>query len=527
MTSLTKKETWQALVAHRKTMGNIHMRDLFAEDPERFNRFNLEDNGLFLDYSKHRITNETIELLMDLARDCHVEDWRERMFEGDKINTSEDRAVLHTALRCPQDKCTIPFVHDVLDKMKDFSDSVRNGTWTGYTGKSVKNVISIGIGGSGLGPKMICEALKINDSRDITLHFVSNIDKAHITEALAKSDPDTTLFVIASKSFTTQETMENAAIAKTWILNHLKDEKAIERHFIALSTNEQAVHDFGIAPENIFPFKDWVGGRYSLWSAIGLPICLAVGFKNFRALLDGAHSMDKHFRETPLEQNMPVILALLGIWYRNFWDAQSYAVLPYSQHLRSFPDWLQQVDMESNGKNIDREGHPVTYETGPVVFGAPGTDCQHSFFQLIHQGTTLIPCDFIAARDKTAEQKILLANMIAQSQALMQGQTLKNTDDEPYRTFEGNRPSTTILLDKLDPFHLGMLLALYEHKIFVQGIIWNINSFDQWGVELGKTLAVEALNIIEGSIKENGEENGVKNIDSSTAALLAQITRPS
>ncbi len=501
---LNELPAFTALQEHRRTMDDIHMRDLFAADPARFRQFSLKHEGLLLDYSKHRITAETVTLLAALARACAVEKWRDKMFAGETVNNTENRAVLHTALRAPDTagiiangENIVPFVHQTLARMKEFSDAVRSGGWTGHSGQPLKTVINIGIGGSDLGPRMVCEALQENKNTVITARFVSNIDPADLAHALADADPETTLFIIASKTFTTQETLANAEEARRWLLAHYGDEAAVARHFVALSTNEEAVRAFGIDPANMFPFRDWVGGRYSLWSAIGLSICLAHGFDQFRALLDGAYIMDRHFREAPLESNMPVILALLGVWYRNFWDAESHAVLPYAQNLARLPDFLQQLDMESNGKRITRDGQPVDYPTGPVVFGQPGTNGQHAFYQLIHQGTALIPCDFIAAAESAAapdtHHDILLANMLAQSRALMIGQTAEEAGGDPQKVFPGNRPSTTILLRRLDAFHLGMVLALYEHKIFVQGIIWGLNSFDQWGVELGKVLAKQIL----------------------------------
>jgi glucose-6-phosphate isomerase len=526
---LTDLPAWKALQAHRRALESVHMRDLFAADPRRFDRFHVKSGGILFDYSKHRVTEETMALLLDLAKARDVEGWRKRMFAGDKINTSENRAVLHTALRRPAtDKLVVdgedvmPFIHATLQRMASFSQAVRQGQWTGYTGKRIKTVVNIGIGGSDLGPQMVCEALKhLPDALDT--RFVSNVDGAHIVLTLRGLDPETTLFVVASKTFTTQETMTNAATARDWLLAALKDKKAVANHFVALSTNEKAVAEFGIAPENMFPFRDWVGGRYSLWSSIGLPICLAYGFETFRALLDGAYAMDRHFQDAPLEKNIPVIMALLGLWYRDFWDTQSYAVLPYSQNLHRLPAFLQQLDMESNGKGVDRGGKPVPCPTGPVVFGEPGTGNQHSFMQLIHQGTALAPCDFIgfvaAPVPSGDHNRLLLANLVAQSQALMQGRTLAEAGGDPQRVFSGNRPSTTLLLDRLDARHLGMLLALYEHKVFVQGILWNINSFDQWGVELGKTLA--------GRILESMDAGGPDDADSSTKSLLAHIGRPS
>ncbi len=523
---LNNKPEWKALKSHRRAMENTQMRDLFAADPTRFERFSLKYEGLLFDYSKHRITDETIGLLTDLARACDLEAWRDKMFAGEKINESENRAVLHTALRRPADENVIidgedimPFIHKTLFRMRDFSNSVRDGSWTGHTGKPIETVVNIGIGGSDLGPYMVCEALTPHAECSVSVRFVSNVDGAQITDILRDCNPETTLFIIASKTFTTQETMTNATTAKAWLLDALKDENAIARHFVALSTNEEAVTAFGIAPENMFPFRDWVGGRYSLWSAIGLSICCAIGFYEFEDLLRGAHAMDTHFRTAPLESNMPVIMALLGIWYRNFWDAESMAVLPYSQHLHRFPAFLQQLDMESNGKSVDRNGTIVDYATGPVVFGEPGTNGQHAFYQLIHQGKALIPCDFIAPVQSPSphghHHDILLANMFAQARALMEGRDLANSDNDPQKVFDGNRPSTTILMDRLDPFQLGMLIALYEHKVFVQGIIWNINSFDQWGVELGKVLAKGILETITDGTSQD--------TDSSTAGLTAHF----
>ncbi len=511
----SERPEWTALERHCAAF-KTPIRDLFKADAKRFGQFHVKGDGVLLDYSKQRAHTETMKLLFALAHACDVESWRDRMFEGDAINTTEKRAVLHTALRRPaSDKVMVsgenimPFIHDELKHMKEFSTAVISGAWKGHTGKTIETVVNIGIGGSNLGPYMVCEALKPFRTR-LDVHFVSNVDGAHMYETLQNCDPETTLFVVASKTFTTQETMANAETAKAWLLKALKDKTAIEKHFVALSTNEKDVKAFGIAPANMFPFRDWVGGRYSLWSSIGLSICLAVGFDNFEQLLKGAHAMDVHFQTAPLEQNMPVILAMLGIWYRNFWGMDSMAILPYSQYLHRFPAFLQQVDMESNGKSVDRDGNRVDYETGPIVFGEPGTNGQHAFYQLIHQGTTIIPCDFIGVikpeNDVGEHHRLLLANLVAQSQALMDGRDLKNSDNNPQKVFEGNRPSSTILLDRLDAYHLGQLIALYEHKIFVQGIIWNINSFDQWGVELGKVLAKNIL-----------ADQGVK--DSSTEGL--------
>ena len=492
---------------------------MFAEDKKRFDRFSLKVPGLLFDYSKNRINEEVMGDLFNLARACKLEKWREQMFKGAPINTTENRAVLHTACRAPKGakikadgENVMPFVHDVLGRIKKFSDAVRSGQWKGHTGKPLTHIVNIGIGGSDLGPYMVCEALKPYTPDDIHMYFVSNVDGTHLTETLKKIDPETTLFIIASKTFTTQETMANANAAKAWLSKKLGAE-AVSKHFCALSTNIEAVKAFGIQESNIFPFKDWVGGRYSLWSAIGLSICMAVGYENFEKLLAGGHAADKHFRETPLEQNIPVIMALLGIWYRNFWDAGSIAVLPYDQYLHRFPAFLQQMDMESNGKGTDRDGNAIKdYKTGPVLFGEPGTNGQHAFYQLIHQGSDFIPCDFIGFK-KTHnpignQHAILLNNMMAQVQALMQGRNLAEAGGNAARVFTGNRPSNILLFDVLDPYSLGFLIVLYEHKVFCQGIIWNINSFDQFGVELGKELA------------NNIEKGKTEGADSSTSALL-------
>lgn len=517
-----KKDHWSGLASHAEKISDVTINNLFAADPGRFPRYTVEAAGLFLDYSKNRANDETLHLLNVLARATDLENWRDKMFSGAAINMTERRAVLHTALRRPiTDKVMVegedimPDIHRTLERIKTFTNVVRTGQWKGHTGKPLTAAVSIGIGGSDLGPRMVVESLKFRDNL-FPVRFVSNVDGADIGLTLRDLDPETTLVIVASKTFTTQETMANAAAAKSWFLDKLKDEKAVGRHFIALSTNIEAVAAFGIAPDNMFPFRDWVGGRYSLWSSIGLPIALAFGFDVFKELLAGARDMDRHFHETPLEKNMPVILALLGLWYRNFHGAGSYAVLPYACDLRLFPMWLQQLDMESNGKSTGRDDHPITHATGPVVFGVPGTDCQHSFFQLIHQGTDLIPCDFIGIINPPVtvgdQHRLLLANMLAQAQALMQGRGLTESGSNPHRAFGGNRPSNTLLLDRLDARRLGALLALYEHKIFVQGILWNINSFDQWGVELGKTLAAALL-------------GGSANPDPSTAGLQDLIRR--
>ena len=520
----TKKPEWADLVSHKKSMENQSMRDMFDKDKNRFSKFNIKTNGLLFDYSKNRITEETIKKLISLAKSCGLEQWRDKMFSGDKINSTENRAVLHTALRAPKSSIinvdnenVMPFVHDVLARMKSFSDDVRGGTWKGYTGKSIKYIVNIGIGGSDLGPYMVCEALKHYTPDHIKMFFVSNVDGTHLAETLKQIDAEQTLFIVASKTFTTQETMANAGAAKDWLIQKLGNAAAVSKHFCALSTNQDAVKKFGIDDANMFPFKDWVGGRYSLWSSIGLSICMAVGFDQFEQLLAGAHDADNHFKTAPLDKNIPVLMGLLGVWYRNFWNAPCHAVLPYDQYLHRFPAFLQQMDMESNGKSVDRDGAPITdYETGPVIFGEPGTNGQHAFYQLIHQGTGFIPCDFISTKtthNKVGNQhQILLNNMIAQSQALMLGKTLEEAKKYSPRVFEGNKPSNIFLFDVIDPYHLGFLIALYEHKVFVQSVIWNINAFDQFGVELGKELA----NAIEHSTNQS-------NWDSSTLGLLSHL----
>jgi len=548
MSQRTELPAWHALARHREEVAGLHLRDLFTGDPKRFERFSLTERDLLLDYSKNRITDETMRLLFELARATDVEGWRDRMFAGEKINVTEDRAVLHVALRNRSNRPirvdgedVMPAVNAVLGRMRDFSERVRSGAWRGHTGEAITDVVNIGIGGSDLGPYMVCEALKPfqrggaqaaeggspgkgaqaaeggspgkgaqaaeGGSPPLRPHFVSNVDGAHLTHTLEGLDPARTLFIVASKTFTTQETMTNAASARAWLVEKL-GEAAVEKHFVAVSTNGRAVAEFGIDTAHMFEFWDWVGGRYSLWSAIGLAIALAVGFERFEALLAGAHAMDEHFRSAPLERNMPVILGLLGVWYRNFLGACSHAVLPYDQHLHRLPAYLQQGDMESNGKSVTRDGERVDHATGPIIWGEPGTNGQHAFYQLIHQGTELIPADFIAAAESLTplfdHHDKLLANVFAQTEALAFGRTEGEARAElekaglsgealeallPHKIFEGNRPTNTILYRRLDPFTLGRLIALYEHKIFTQGIIWNINSFDQWGVELGKELA--------------------------------------
>ncbi len=512
---LTDRPEWKALSAHYTDIKDLHIRDLFTQNPQRGEAFLIELNGMLLDYSKNPITTQTMEKLHAYARSCGLEEKREDMFSGAKINHTENRAVLHTALRAPKDSTIkvdgeniVPYIHDGLAHMQEFSKKIRGGALTGYTGKHFTHIINIGIGGSDLGPKMAYEALANSNKSNISVRFVSNVDPADISEALQCADPETTLFIIASKTFTTQETMANAHAARAWFLKSASNDAHLEKHFIALSTNIDAVKSFGIAEDNIFPFKEWVGGRFSVWSSIGLSISLAYGFDTFRAFLDGAHEMDEHFRTAPLEKNMPVTLALLGLWYRNFCDYGTYAVLPYYQRLNSFARWLQQLDMESNGKSIDNEGHKTTYNTAPIIFGEPGTNGQHAFYQLLHQGTSIVPCDFIGVIKDEYEigdqHTMLLANLLAQSKAMMEGKPIPEAG-KPYKNFEGNRPNNMILLDKLDARTLGKLMALYEHKIFVQGILWNINSFDQWGVELGKILSKEIMNDLQSPQTESND----------------------
>ena len=553
MTDPTKSPTWLALRDERRAWNKLHLRDLFARDRKRDERFSLRLDDLLLDYSKNLIRPRTLQLLVRLAREAGVETLRDAMFAGERINLTEDRAVLHTALRNRADtpvmvdgKDVMPDVRAVLASMRVFADRVRTGKWKGHTGKPIRDVVNIGIGGSDLGPAMTCLALKPYGG-NIRAHFVSNVDPSHLHDTLEDLDPATTLFIVASKTFTTQETLLNAQAARAWLLATLPSppagaagdkgmpSAAVARHFVAVSTNEAAVREFGIDPANMFGFWDWVGGRYSLWSAIGLPIALYVGMDAFEELLAGAHDMDEHFRAAPLAENMPVLLALLGIWYADFWDAQSYAVLPYEQRLARFPAYLQQLDMESNGKSVDRDGKPVKMATGPVLFGEPGTNGQHAFYQLIHQGTRLIPCDFLAAaeshNDINGQHAVLLSNFLAQSEALMRGKTLAEARAElaatgmnraaiaalaPHKVFPGNRPTNTLLYRRLTPRTLGRLIALYEHKVFVQGAIWNVNSYDQWGVELGKQLAKAILPALLGERKAGAH-------DASTASLVARL----
>ena len=541
MPSPTSSAPWKALMAHYQTVQGLHMRELFEDDPQRFGRFSLRLGDILLDYSKNRITAETMGLLMDLARDRGVEERRGAMFAGERINATENRAVLHVALRNRSNRPmevdgrdVMPGVNAVLAKMRAFTEAVRSGRWTGHTGKPVRDVVNIGIGGSDLGPLMACAALA-HYADGPRAHFVSNVDGTHLAETLKSLDPETTLFIIASKSFTTQETMMNAAGAKDWFLHTAHDEAHVARHFVALSTNAPAVAGFGIDTENMFEFWDWVGGRYSLWSAIGLSIALRVGMDRFEELLAGAHAMDEHFRTAPLVANMPVILAMLGVWYNNFFSCGTHAVLPYDQYLSRFPAYLQQGDMESNGKSATVDGHMVDYGTGPIIWGEPGTNGQHAFYQLIHQGTKLVPCDFLAPAQALnpvpGHHDVLLANFLAQTEALMRGKTPEEAeadmraaglpDDEiltllPHRSFMGNRPTNSILYKRLTPHTLGALIALYEHKIFVQGTIWNINSFDQFGVELGKQLAKTILPELQASATPTTH-------DPSTNALIAAI----
>ncbi|HEY8353449.1 MAG TPA: glucose-6-phosphate isomerase [Methylophilaceae bacterium] len=519
MTSPTQFPVWQALIEHQKEIYPLHMRDMFDKEPDRFRRYSLNVGDMLLDYSKNRITDKTLSLLFQLARDMDVEGMRDRMFAGEKINFTENRAVLHTALRNRSNtpvyvdgKDVMPDVNRVLAQMREFTERVRSGRWTGFTGKRITDIVNIGIGGSDLGPLMACNALKPYASPDLNVHFVANVDGAHLARTLEVCNPETTLFIVASKTFTTQETMTNAHSARAWFLNHANGQEDVAKHFVAISTNAEEVKKFGIDTSNMFEFWDWVGGRYSLWSAIGLSIALYIGMDNFEDMLAGGHEMDNHFRTAPLERNMPVIMALIGIWYNNFFGTETHAILPYDQGLSRFTAYLQQADMESNGKFVNREGKKIDYSSGPIVWGEAGTNGQHAFYQLIHQGNKLVPCDFLmpikshyqVGTNGDEHHKILLANLLAQTKALMQGKTPQEvkremeeqgiSDEEirlvlPHRVFGGNRPTNTILFEKLTPHTLGKLIALYEHKIFVQGVIWHINSFDQWGVEFGKQLA--------------------------------------
>ena len=535
----TSTKAFKDLTDHYNQLQKEHLKNLF-NDHARFDRFSIHFGDILLDYSKNRITDQTHNLLIELANECGLKEAIEAMFAGEKINETENRSVLHTALRNPakngfqlEGKDILPDIHRVLDKMESFSDQVIGGYWKGYTGKAIEHVVNIGIGGSDLGPVMVTEALKAY-SNHLKLHFVSNVDGSHLAETLKLLDPETTLFMIASKTFTTQETMANAYSARDWFLANGGSYKDVAKHFVAISTNEEGVSEFGIDTANMFEFWDWVGGRYSLWSAIGLSIACGIGFSNFRALLDGAHEADNHFRETDFKESIPVTLALLGVWYINFFGAESQAILPYDQYMHRFAAYFQQGDMESNGKSSDRNGELVDYQTGPVIWGEPGTNGQHAFYQLIHQGTKLIPCDFIAPAQSHNpignHHQLLLSNFFAQTEALMNGKTREEVEAEliaagkntqaiealaPFKIFEGNRPTNSILVKKITPQSLGSLIAIYEHKIFVQGIIWNIFSFDQWGVELGKQLAGKIL-------PELGDGHPVSGHDSSTNGLINQ-----
>ncbi|WP_118193524.1 glucose-6-phosphate isomerase [Albibacterium indicum] len=532
---------YKYLTNHYIEIAPRHLKDLFSGDPDRFQNFSIKFNDILFDYSKNRIDDETMALLIQLARECQVEDAIKSMFQGELINETENRAVLHTALRSQDsnpvyvnDQDIKPEIRAVLDQMRSFCEQVISGEWKGYQGEEITDVVNIGIGGSDLGPVMVTEALKAYKTR-LNVHFVSNVDGTHITETLRNLDPKTTLFLVASKTFTTQETMANAFSARKWLLDDGASEADISKHFVALSTNEKAVQSFGINPENMFVFWDWVGGRYSLWSAIGLSIALSIGFDNFKELLEGAYEADMHFQNTALEDNIPVIMAMLGIWYNNFFDAESQAILPYDQYMHRFAAYFQQGDMESNGKNVDRNGDPIAYQTGPIIWGEPGTNGQHAFYQLIHQGTKLIPCDFIAPAQSHNplgnHHTLLLSNYFAQTEALMNGKTEEEAIAElkkagksdieikklsPYKVFDGNRPSNSFLIKKITPRTLGTLIAFYEHKIFVQGIVWNIFSFDQWGVELGKQLAGKILPELENDL-------AVGSHDSSTNGLINQF----
>jgi glucose-6-phosphate isomerase len=536
---LTSLSAWKTLEEHYQEVGSLPMRDLFARDPERFDRFSLRLEDILFDYSKNRITEKTIELLIELARQAGLAEKIVAMFAGEKINNTEDRAVLHVALRNRSNRPMLVAgedvmveVNGVLERIRTFSEAVRSGEWTGYTGKAITDVVNIGIGGSDLGPQMVTAALANYADPTLRSHFVSNIDSTHLAETLKRTSPDSTLFIIASKTFTTQETMTNATSAREWFLSEVKDDTAVAKHFVAVSTNTAEVTKFGIDPANMFEFWDWVGGRYSLWSAIGLSIVLAIGMDRFEELLSGAHKVDEHFRTAPLEENIPVIMGLLGIWYNNFFGAETHAILPYDQYMYRFPAYFQQGDMESNGKSVTRDGKRVEYSTGPIIWGEPGTNGQHAFYQLIHQGTKLIPCDFLApARSLNPlgiHHDILISNFLAQTEAMMKGKTKGEVRTElegfglsgpelenliPAKTFEGNRPSNSFLFKELTPETLGSLIALYEHKIFTQGVIWNINSFDQMGVELGKQLAKTIENELQG-------DEAVFSHDSSTNGLI-------
>jgi glucose-6-phosphate isomerase len=545
MSALTESPAWQALAAHHRATANVHMRDLFAQDPGRHDQFSLEVGDIFVDYSKHRISGDTMRLLFDLARQARVFESRDRMFSGEKVNGTEGRAVLHVALRNRSNgpivvdgKDVMPEVNAVLAKMRAFTERVRSGAWKGHTGKRITDIVNIGIGGSDLGPVMASLALKPYWQPGLRAHFVSNVDGTHLAETLKEVSAEQTLFVVESKTFTTQETLMNARSARAWLVEKLGGEAAVPKHFVAVSTATEEVKKFGIDPDNMFAFWDWVGGRYSLWSAIGLPIALVIGMDNFEEMLGGGHAMDEHFKSAPLEKNLPVILGMLGVWYMNFFGAQTHAILPYDQYMSRFAAYFQQGDMESNGKRVDRQGRFIEdYSTGPIVWGEPGTNGQHAFYQLIHQGTRIIPCDFIAPLETQnpigKHHEVLLANYFAQTEALMRGKTPDEARAElvaqklpaarveelvPHKTFPGNRPTTSVMFPKLTPKTLGKLIAMYEHKIFVQGIVWDIYSFDQWGVELGKQLAKK----IEPELEAKGL---VTSHDSSTNGLINRYKR--
>lgn len=536
-TPLLQRPAWKALQTHFEKVRNLHLRDLFASDPQRGQRMAVEAVGFYLDYSKNRLTDETIQLLLQLAEESGVRERAAAMFSGEKINVTENRAVLHVALRAPKGavinvdgRNVVPDVHAVLDKMADFANCVRSGQWKGHTGKRIRNVINIGIGGSDLGPAMAYEALRSYSDRSLTVRFVSNVDGTDIVEATHDLDPEETLFIVSSKTFTTQETLANAHSARDWAIAKLGDEKAVAKHFVAVSTNAKEVARFGIDTANMFEFWDWVGGRYSYDSAIGLSLMIAVGPDHFREMLAGMHEMDEHFRTAPFERNLPVLLALVGIWYNNFFGAQTVAVLPYDQYLNRLSAYLQQLDMESNGKRVDLDGRPVDYQTGPIVWGTPGTNGQHAYYQLIHQGTKLIACDFIGFCQTLnpigRHHDLLMSNFFAQTEALAFGKTAEQVRQDGVaeqlvsaRTFEGNRPTNTLLIDRLTPATLGKLIALYEHKVFVQGTIWHINSFDQWGVELGKALANRIVPELESA------DEPALNHDSSTNTLIQRYRK--
>ena len=535
----TETQAWSKLQAHFEKMQAVHLSTLFEKNENRFKQFSLSLEDMLVDFSKNRITKETLDLLFELAKECKLEEAIQSFFSGAKINETEGRSVLHTALRNRSNhaievegKDVMPKVNEVLEQMESFSEKVISGEWKGYTGKRITNIVNIGIGGSDLGAVMVTEALRPYWKEGMQVHFVSNVDGTHMAETLGRVNPEQTLFMIASKSFTTQETMTNAYTARKWFLEHAENESEVAKHFVAISTNLEGVKKFGIAPENMFEFWNWVGGRYSLSSAIGLPIACTIGFESFKELLDGLHTVDEHFRTVPMQENLPIILALIGIWYNNFFGAETEAILPYDQYLHRFPAYFQQGNMESNGKYVGRDGKAVNYQTGPIIWGEPGTNGQHAFYQLIHQGTKLIPCDFIATAQSHNpigdHHPILLSNFFAQTEALMKGKTAEevrielkaaNKSEEeiekllPFKVFKGNIPTNSILLKRLTPYSLGMLIALYEHKIFTQGVIWNIFSFDQWGVELGKQLAKKILPELEG-------EESVRSHDSSTNGLI-------